>query len=610
MAKIVDPDQLNQATEVTINTGTLTITLNIAGNLDDNSPGRTSGVTMQALYSFLKEEWLSDSALNKFRFPIKAFTKFEFQWINGWAPGNAQTRDLLRDAGWIEGAGAQAGDQYAGIISLGSFDAVGDQAYYQNVTGFNQTVTNFDKTGEVNEAILIFDADGADTTGFLKVYLREQAKLYAVTNLLVDQDLALLEPTVYRLPLANAPDIKVTESDANIDANTPYTGMQLDFIKGIGFTTWAVTTAYAAESVVQDSGGRWWFTLAGGTSAGNDSNLGGGSDTGVTWEAFAGERQIGTNYYAFNRIVDGNSATAEEIYEWSQRQLRKTSNINADTLGTPNQDGFGTVNGNVAVQLLSFQGDTLQTNPGVYIDLFNVNDQNRIEFFDITVDGGGVDSESVPVTSTARTFPFVAAGNLLFSQNLDTEPNADTLYRMYFTYTRTQTGTDFATSASSGSNTTFTTTTTNVSTVTNGSYFTISGMTNAANNGLWQATTAWTSTGGNATKQDGATVVDETAGATVTIRENPFNSPGAIVVDDNSTTDITGQITAASIAFDFDYDNNVQGGRTAATDAPVTVVAQGLAGAEWVEAAFTITRATGLQFAVNANDERNYSNPV
>ena len=48
MALITDPDQLNQSTEITINTSAKTITLNVAGNLSND------GVTGQALYSFLK----------------------------------------------------------------------------------------------------------------------------------------------------------------------------------------------------------------------------------------------------------------------------------------------------------------------------------------------------------------------------------------------------------------------------------------------------------------------------------------------------------------------------------------------------------------------------
>ena len=60
----------------------------------------------------------------------------------------------------------------------------------------------------------------------------------------------------------------------------------------------------------------------------------------------------------------------------------------------------------------------------------------------------------------------------------------------------------------------------------------------------------------------------------------------------------------------FDYDGNVQGGRTPATDAPVTVVAIGLQTAQYVRTTSTITRATGQTIAMVAALERNYSNPV
>ena len=78
---------------------------------------------------------------------------------------------------------------------------------------------------------------------------------------------------------------------------------------------------------------------------------------------------------------------------------------------------------------------------------------------------------------------------------------------------------------------------------------------------------------------------------------------------DASSSPIEGQITASSIAFSFNYDTNTDGGRTAGTDAPVVVVAQGLSGAEWISGSFTITRSTGLSFPVNAPDELVYLNP-
>ena len=523
MAKLVDPDQLNQATEIVIDTTGKTVQLLVAGNLDDAAPGALSGVTKQAVYSFLKEEWKSDNALNKFKFPLKAFTKNEFLWINGWAPADAQTRQLFRDAGWQESVGTEDGDLYAGFISLGNFDAVADQGYYQQVTGFDQTTTNFDKTGNINEAVLVFDASGSDFTDFFKAFLREQGKTHASYNLLTEQGIPVLEATLYRFPLENGADLNIAETDVNIDANTPYTGMSVDYRTGdhTGVTTWTISTVYAAGAVVQSAGGRYFRTAAGGTSAGNDSDLAGGSDTGITWIVDPGERLIGSTYYHFSRIITGNSGTRFEIYEWGQRQLRKTSDINSNA----GADGFGTVNGNVADEFFTFRGSDLILEEGVWIDGFDVNSQNNIVMQPHPVDGGSVSEVS---------FPFVAAGTFVFSQNIIDATDADTRVVVYFT-------------------------------------------------------------------NDDA---GDDAG-------NDFDTSGAIIVDDDSGTDLDFLVTAGSIPWDYDYTSNIQRGAASAnSDAPITIQLAGLADFEDQFFEFTIQQSTGQTFAINANDERNYANPV
>jgi len=66
MAKIIDPDQLNQNVEVEFLTGSdKLIRLNYSGNLDQD------GVSMQALYSFIKEEWKNDD--NLIRLPSQCY---------------------------------------------------------------------------------------------------------------------------------------------------------------------------------------------------------------------------------------------------------------------------------------------------------------------------------------------------------------------------------------------------------------------------------------------------------------------------------------------------------------------------------------------------------
>lgn len=615
MAKIVDPDQLNQATEVTFSTSTKTIDLAVAGNLDDTAPGKSSGVTHQALYSFAKEEWLATASLQALRFPFNPIFEAKFDWINDWQPNDAQTIDLIRDGGFRV---VLLNDEYACIISLQDFDAPGsDLAYYAQTLGFTATATDFDKTGELNENILIYDGT-TDYRDFLKVFLREQGKTYGEGNLLVDQDLAALTYQAYRLPISNGDDVNVIETDVNIDANTPYTNMRLNFLLGSGFTTWANSTVYAAGAVVLDpirqsngsSNGTWWFTPAGGTSSGTGTS----DDTGVTdWESYVGEEQIGTEWFAFNRVIDLSTGTAlaQEIYEWGQRQLRLTTNINDDALGAPNQDGFGTVNGEVARLLFDYVGQQLVTRPGVLIRDFDTNDTNSITLKDITVDGGGLDSESVPITSTERNFPFVAAGNLVFNSELTDEPDIDTVYKMFFQYTTRDTNTDVAMTSVSADTGTITSTAIDLTVnFTNGDYVAISGFTtNAVNNGVFQVNGAVTANSMPVRKVNGETLINETAGDTVNLDADPYDSPDAVIVDDNSGADITGTITAGTIAFDFDYDNNVQGGRTAATDAPVAVIAQGKAGAKWIDGLFTITRAVGLSFPINAGEDLVYVNP-
>ena len=78
MAKIIDPDQLNQGTEVDFITGSKLIRLNYAGNLTND------GVSWQALYSFVKEEWKNDDNLVRFPFPVLSITTEQFELINGW----------------------------------------------------------------------------------------------------------------------------------------------------------------------------------------------------------------------------------------------------------------------------------------------------------------------------------------------------------------------------------------------------------------------------------------------------------------------------------------------------------------------------------------------
>lgn len=616
MAKIVDPDQLSQGTEVVFDRPNKKIQLQVSGNLNDNSPGKSSGVTHQALYSFAKEEWLTDVLLQPIRFPFDPIFEAKFDWINNWQPSDQQTRDLIRDGGFRV---VLLNDEYSSIITLQSIDnPTSDRAYYWQTDTFTAPTVNFDKTGELNEPIMVYDGTN-DYRGFLKVAVRVQGKTYGEGNLLVDQALSALTYQAYRLPLANAVDPNIVVTDNTIDTTTPFTNIQLSYLSGSRFSTWSSGTVYAAGAVVLDpirqsagsSNGTWWFTPT--ANGAGSVGTGTATDTSTTWQHYSGSQQMGTEWFAFNRIFDTSSgtATAAQFYQWGQRALRKTVSINSNVIGAPDQDGFGPVTGSVARLLLDYVGTTLVTQPGVLIRNFDTNDTNNITFRDITKDGGGVDAEYVPITTTVRNYPFVAAGTIAFSTNLVAEPDVDTLYKMYFQYTTRNTGTDIAVTIATGATATLTSATTNFTTnFASGSYVIISGFgINAVNNGLFQVTTAPSTTAMTIRKVNGETLINEIVGSTVNLDSKPYDSPDAIVVNDNAGDPITGQITASTISFDFDYVNNVQGARTANTNAPIAIIAQGKAGAQWVDGLFTISRTTGLSFPLNAATERVYANP-
>ena len=85
-----------------------------------------------------------------------------------------------------------------------------------------------------------------------------------------------------------------------------------------------------------------------------------------------------------------------------------------------------------------------------------------------------------------------------------------------------------------------------------------------------------------------------------------YGLTGAITVNDASATGIFGTITSGSISFTFAYDSNTQGGRTAGTDAQVTVVAGNAGSAKPVVTNYTITRATGQGISLVAENDRAY----
>ena len=263
MAKIIDPDLLNQGTEIVYDTVGKTIQLIKAGNLSDD------GVTFQAVYSFSKEEWKADANLVKYKFPIVSITGEQFEFVDGWTYKDATTVELLRDSGFaVKNGDGSSAEEFAGVITLGTLGGT-DQVYYQQeIDGVSSDII---LKGVVNQCIKIYGDEthgDVDNRDFLKLFVREQAKKYGTSNN-IDIGVSTFTYQAYRFPLTNSDDLKVTESDATVD-------------------TYGVTIEYFSTPQSRDIGG--------------------------------------TNYN-FNIIIDGNNKTTEEIYMAVQSQLRKNVDI-------------------------------------------------------------------------------------------------------------------------------------------------------------------------------------------------------------------------------------------------------------------------------------------
>ena len=174
MALITDPDNLNQGTEITIDTAALTIALTVTGNLSND------GAAGQALYSFLKEEWKTDASLIPYPFPMVPITPEQFEFVKGWKPANDTTRNLMRSCGWREiNASGVIEREYMGVVSLGNIDS-SDTAYY--AFSSDSAKTDFDFAGPINQAIQTFgDSNNGSfdkRSDVLTIYIRAQGKTY------------------------------------------------------------------------------------------------------------------------------------------------------------------------------------------------------------------------------------------------------------------------------------------------------------------------------------------------------------------------------------------------------------------------------------------------
>jgi hypothetical protein len=168
----------------------------------------------------------------------------------------------------------------------------------------------------------------------------------------------------------------------------------------------------------------------------------------------------------------------EAVYEFVQYSLRQAADINDNTVSP----GNGVVTGRTADELVAFVGDSLgtlaATNPsgggsGVTIINFNAADTNRISF----IDNDGL----------TRTFPFVAAGQIFFNENLQNDTGPAT-FTMFFEYTARTAVADLTFTLTAGSDGVLSSATDALPLVAVNDYITTSGFTDPNLNGEWLVT--------------------------------------------------------------------------------------------------------------------------
>ena len=384
MAIVTDPSLLADGSEVTIDTAGKTITVNETGDVSSD------GVTLKALYSFLKEQWKNDpntKNLAAFPFPMTPITDESFEFIDGWDFANDSSRYLIRTAGWtvrnLSGAATQI---WSGIIGLGNVEADDQPYFYQ---GVGNTITDFQLPGQVNQAVQVYeDLNGDGTPDYdyradFTMYVREQGQVFGQSSI-ADIGVSEMANIAYRFPLSTANDLKINTIDTDIDSSgsgfpadtAPYSGMTI--------------TYYATPQTISG--------LAG------------------------GDKQFGV-------IIDANGRPLQEVYNWMQYALRQIDDINDTT--PPN------VYGKIADAPLYYVGDTLYTeqvtNPagggsGVFISNFAAADQNSVIFPDNS--------------GNNTSYPYVASLTINFNPNLVNDGAAE--YWVY--YTNPPSGDDWGTS--------------------------------------------------------------------------------------------------------------------------------------------------------------------
>lgn len=551
MTLITDPDSLhdsatdNGSQEVFINTSNKTIKLNQTGNLS------TDGATIKALYSFLKEQWRND-ALSKnlaaFPFPMVPITDESFEIVDGWDFASDATRYLIRTGGWtVRNAAGSVTQKWVGIVGLGSIEA-NDQLYFDQLSGS----VDMQLQGQVNQAVLILsDSNGDGNFDFdkrssFKLFVREQGQQFDDADL-PDIGVTSMDSIAYRFPIGTSTDLKISTVDAIVSGSLPYREINVRYFSS-SFKRDVDTTNLARYfGIVIDAG----------THSGVDGAVVNG---GSTLTSVAGGIS-GSNFVGGTLMIHSGSAKGTYLLNGGVPQNGSSIAITTTFPATQTSASY----------TLYKSASLNATAEQIYEKVQYLLRQNR--------NINSIASGSVSVTGKTADLLLGFVGDTL-------EAGSSSPYNL-----------------ASGSN---------VGVMIEGVRTVDNNRVTFTDNGEVDRTFPFVAV---LTLQFGANLIADASAkywvyfTTLPGSSNDFGESGALVVQDNNALSMSGSIGGqSSIAHSFNYDGNVQGGRTPATDAAITIVAIGLNTGQYVRTTATIARSTSNVASLVASLERNYSN--
>jgi hypothetical protein len=335
-------------------------------------------------------------------FPIAALERAWLRIFNGWnfASGEEQLVTACGIDRVLSTIASTVQEEQVGNRSLG--DLTGCTVYYSIAGG---AATALSASGSFDEPIVSYTIGGDDfRSDDVVFFARRWGYLFDLSSVsLVGGDLT--EPAAFAHALdTSTVDPNIVDSVANVDANTPFTSMGVTSYTvnktGNSVKSWAAE-AHVVNDLVQSAAGRWFICTGAGTSAGDDTDLAGGSDTVCTWSAYSGEREVTTgNWYAYYIVIDGASGSPAQVHTWAQRRLLFDG-------ATPlQQTPYG-----------SFVDGRYTTSIGVFVDSVSGNvthtdltGAERVPPDTVTLSVTCIDEDGAPISGAAVRFEAGATG--------------------------------------------------------------------------------------------------------------------------------------------------------------------------------------------------------